>query len=75
MLDKAVFAVAALYVGKMRNDFQVFSHGQRVYNEAIFLLRNKIQGGSYDSDIIYTTLIFQEIEVSNEYCHRNQALY
>lgn len=66
MLDRAVFAISSLYIGKMKDDFRLFNYGQLMYNEAIQLLRNKICRGSYDKEIVYTTLIFQEIEVTKE---------
>jgi hypothetical protein len=63
MLEKAITAVSCLYLGKMKGDKRLFYYGLQLYTDAIRLLLNAIYRGSHDNEIIYTTVIFQEIEV------------
>jgi hypothetical protein len=63
MLDKAIAALACFYLGKLRNDKRLFHHGIQLYNSAIRHLSTMMSQNNYCDDIVYTTIVFQEIEV------------
>jgi hypothetical protein len=63
MLDKAIAALACFYLGKLRNDKRLFHHGILLYNSAIRHLSTMMSQNNYCDDIVYTTIVFQEIEV------------
>ncbi|GLI74773.1 hypothetical protein PoHVEF18_003021 [Penicillium ochrochloron] len=63
MLDKAIAALACFYLGKLRNDKRVFHHGILLYNSAIRHLSTMMSQNNYCDDIVYTTIVFQEIEL------------
>lgn len=65
MLDKAIAALACFYLGKQRKDDRLFHHGIQLYNSAIRHLSIMMSQNNYCDDIVYTTIVFQEIEV----CH------
>lgn len=63
MLDKAIAALACFYLGKLRKDDRLFRHGLQLYNSAIRHLSIMMRQNTYCDDIVYTTIVFQEIEV------------
>lgn len=63
MLDKAIAALACFYLGKLRKDDRLFRHGLQLYNSAIRHLSTMMRQNNYCDDIVYTTIVFQEIEV------------
>jgi hypothetical protein len=63
MLDTAITAISCVYLGKIKNDGRVFGHGLQLYNRAIQDMSSMICQNVYTDDIIYTSVIFQEIEV------------
>lgn len=63
MLDKAIAALCCFYLGKLRNDKRLFHHGIQLYNSAIRHLSTMMSQNNYCDDIVYTTIVFQEIEV------------
>ena len=63
MLDKAIAALACFYLGKLRKDDRLFRHGLQLYNSAIRHLSIMMRQNNYCDDIVYTTIVFQEIEV------------
>ncbi|KAJ5100123.1 hypothetical protein N7532_007124 [Penicillium argentinense] len=72
MLEYAISAIACIYWGKLNHDKRVFQHGIQLYNVAIRHVSNMITRDAYCDDIIYATVIFQEIETC--YCpHDLQA--
>jgi hypothetical protein len=70
MLDKAIAALACFYLGKLRKDNRLFNHGIQLYNSAIRHLSVMMSQNSYCDDIVYTTIVFQEIEVCRGCCTR-----
>ncbi|CEJ61445.1 hypothetical protein PMG11_09979 [Penicillium brasilianum] len=62
MLDKAIAALACFYLGKQRKDDRLFHHGIQLYNSAIRHLSIMMSQNNYCDDIVYTTIVFQEIE-------------
>ncbi|KAJ5151220.1 uncharacterized protein N7482_010472 [Penicillium canariense] len=70
MLENALSAIACCYLGKLRRDDPVFRHGLQLYNAAIRDMSSMINKDDYCDDIIYTTVIFQEIET----CYSPQGL-
>ncbi|KAJ5669055.1 hypothetical protein N7462_010125 [Penicillium macrosclerotiorum] len=72
MLQKAVSAISCAYLGKLNNDDRIFQYGIQLYNIAIRHMSSMISRDAYSDDIIYTTVIFQELETC--YCpHGLQA--
>ncbi|OQE18639.1 hypothetical protein PENSTE_c017G00673 [Penicillium steckii] len=62
MLEKAICAVSSFYIGKMIGDTRLFNYGLQMYTEAMRILRRNIQLGFFGNEMIYTAVIFQEIE-------------
>jgi hypothetical protein len=63
MLETAITAISCVYLGKLKTDSRVLRHGLQLYNQAIQDMSSMICRNIYTDDIIYTTVIFQEIEV------------
>lgn len=63
MLDTAITAISCVYLGKIKNDGRVFGYGLQLYNRAIQDMSSMICQNIHTDDIIYTSVIFQEIEV------------
>lgn len=66
MLDKTLSAISCLYLGKATRDDRMSKHGIQLYNTAIRHMSNMISRDSFTEEILYTAVIFQEIESS--YC-------
>lgn len=64
MLEKALAALACVYLGKQNRDERFLKYGVQLYNSAIRSMAGMITRDAYCDDIIYTTVVFQEIEVS-----------
>lgn len=68
MLETACSALACVFLGKIRHDEQLLQYGVRLYNQAIRHLVYAINHnayGSYTEDIVYTCVIFQQVQVGN----------
>ncbi|KAK5796020.1 hypothetical protein VI817_005305 [Penicillium citrinum] len=63
MLDKTLSSISCLYLGKVYHDTHMFKYGLQLYNGAIRLMSNMISRDNFNEDIVYTAVIFQEIEV------------
>ncbi|KAJ5682701.1 hypothetical protein N7462_005866 [Penicillium macrosclerotiorum] len=66
MLETAISAISCAYLGKLKRDKRVFQHGIQLYNVAIRQMSSMINQDYFCDDIIYTTIIFQEMELC--YC-------
>ncbi|CAI7616690.1 unnamed protein product [Penicillium manginii] len=66
MLDMTLSAITCLYMGKARKDDRMSKHGLQLYNGAIRHLSSMISRDVFSEDIVYTAVLFQEIESS--YC-------
>lgn len=64
MLEKSLAALACAWLGKQNNDAGLLKYGVQLYNVAIRQMASLITRDAYSDDIIYTTVLFQEIEVS-----------
>lgn len=64
MLDKTLSAITCLYIGKARQDDRMSKHGLQLYNGAIRHLSSMISRDVFSEEIVYTAVLFQEIEVS-----------
>lgn len=67
MLEKSLAALSCAYLGKQNRDDRLLKYGVQLYNSAIRHMANMITRDAYSDDIIYTTVIFQEIEVNYSY--------
>lgn len=63
MLETAITAISCVYLGKIKNNSRVLRHGLQLYNQAIKDMSSMICKNAYMDDIIYTSVIFQEMEV------------
>ncbi|KAJ5721257.1 uncharacterized protein N7483_009191 [Penicillium malachiteum] len=63
MLEKALAAVSCIYLGKITNNDSVLRHGVTLYNQAIRILANMLRRGLVTDDVLYTTVVFQVLEV------------
>lgn len=63
MLEKSLTALACAYLGKRNHDAHLLKYGVQLYNSAIRLMGSMITRDAYCDDIIYSTVLFQEIEV------------
>lgn len=62
MLMKSLAALSCAYIGKQNYDQNILRYGLQLYNSAIRQMAAMINRDTYCDDIIYTTVIFQEIE-------------
>lgn len=67
MLMKSLAALSCAYIGKQNYDQNILRYGLQLYNSAIRQMAAMINRDTYCDDIIYTTVIFQEIEVSGNF--------
>jgi hypothetical protein len=66
MLEISCSALACVFLGKMRHDQRLLQYGVRLYNNAIgYLVRamNQNHHDSYNEDIVYTCVVFQQVQV------------
>jgi hypothetical protein len=63
MLESAITAISCVYLGKSKSHSQILRYGLQLYNQAIQEMSSMICRNIHTDDIIYTTVIFQEIEV------------
>jgi hypothetical protein len=64
MLEKSLAALACAWLGKRNKDAGLLKYGVQLYNSAIKKMGSMITRDIYSDDIIYCTVLFQEIEVS-----------
>lgn len=64
MLEKSLAALACAWLGKQNKDAGLLKYGVQLYNSAIKQMGSMITRDVYTDDIIYCTVLFQEIEVS-----------
>ncbi|KAJ5174713.1 uncharacterized protein N7482_000590 [Penicillium canariense] len=62
MLERAISAVSCLYMGKMNNDDHLYNYGLDLYGTAIRSVKNNIYRNAWNAEIVYTAVIFQELE-------------
>lgn len=63
MVEKAICALACIFMGRQEANHQLLVHGVSLYNSAIRSLATMLCRNPSHEDIVYTTYIFQEIEV------------
>ncbi|KAJ5669442.1 hypothetical protein N7462_010512 [Penicillium macrosclerotiorum] len=63
MLEKAFSALSCVFLGSVHKDEHMLQHGVSLYNQAIQHLANAINRSSYSDDVVYTCVIFQQIQV------------
>jgi hypothetical protein len=66
MLERAISAVSCLYMGKMNKDDHMYNYGLDLYGTAIRSVKNNIYRNAWNAEIVYTAVIFQELEVSGD---------
>jgi hypothetical protein len=66
MLERAISAVSCLYMGKMNNDDHMYNYGLDLYGTAIRSVKNNIYRNAWNAEIVYTAVIFQELEVRRD---------
>ncbi|KAJ5082815.1 hypothetical protein N7532_011858 [Penicillium argentinense] len=62
MLEKTISSVSCLFLGKINHDDRMFNQGLRLYNSAVRQMAKMISQDAYSDDLVYTAVIFQEIE-------------
>lgn len=65
MLQKAISALSCVFLGKLHGDKPVLQYGVSLYNEAIHEMSKTISRRHYSTDLVYTCIIFEQIEVRN----------
>jgi hypothetical protein len=63
MLERACSALSCVFLGKIYHNQQILQHGLRLYNQAIRQVAYAISRNAYNDDIVYTCVIFQQIQV------------
>ncbi|KAJ5263261.1 hypothetical protein N7478_010866 [Penicillium angulare] len=64
LLDRAVIALAAAWVGKMKNDEVLKHQGTELYSNAIHLLARRLSDGSLPTaDVLFAVVIFMNYEI------------
>jgi hypothetical protein len=66
MLERAISAVSCLYMGKINNDDHMYNYGLDLYGTAIRSVKNNIYRNAWNAEIVYTAVIFQELEVRRD---------
>ncbi|KAJ5113815.1 hypothetical protein N7456_002349 [Penicillium angulare] len=64
LIEKAITALACLFLGKKNNHHRLVSHGIRLYNEAICIMTRLINRNIYTDEILYAAFTFQELAAS-----------
>lgn len=64
MLEEAVVAVSSISLGKMNRDDSLVHRGVASYNQSIRLMSNMIQQNMLTEELLFATVTFQMIEVS-----------
>ncbi|OJJ45127.1 hypothetical protein ASPZODRAFT_27137 [Penicilliopsis zonata CBS 506.65] len=62
MLEKALSALPCVFLGKIHSDNHLLQHGLQLYNSAIQYMLYFISRKAYTDDIIYTCVIFLQIQ-------------
>lgn len=63
MLEKANSALSCVFLGKLHQDRPLLRYGLRLYNQAIQDMLNALRRKAYSNDIVYTCMLFGQIEV------------
>lgn len=63
MLEKALSALSCVFLGKIHHDEHALQYGLRLYNHAMQDMSRTITRNTYTDDIIYTCVVFQQIQV------------
>lgn len=68
LLDRAIAALASVFVGKKFNDDRMINNGIRIYNQAIRIFARLIPRSEIPvQEILCVNLVFQLYEVSQPY--------
>lgn len=63
MLELALSALSCVFLGKTHHDGQFLQHGLQLYNRAICYMSNVISRNVYTDDMVYTSVVFQQLQV------------
>lgn len=63
MLEQAISAVSCVFLGKVDGNDNMLRHGLQLYNSSIRHMSRILSRDAYSADLVYTSMIFQEIEV------------
>lgn len=64
MLQRALSAIASVYIARTNNDERLSHHGIQLYNSSMRSMSKMLCTKSHTEDALYATIIFQMIEVS-----------
>lgn len=64
LFQKSLTAWACISLGKTKGDKDVLQYGVRLYNQAIPLMSCMMRQDPYQDDILYSLMIWTELEVS-----------
>ena len=65
MLEMALSALSCIFLGKIRHNEPLFQHGLQLYNRGIRHMSNILGGKMYNDDMVYTSVVFQQIQVGS----------
>ncbi|KAJ5609882.1 hypothetical protein N7528_009148 [Penicillium herquei] len=63
LLERALFAVSAISLGKLHRDDALLHSGIVAYNDSIRIMLDMIQQNALSEDVLFATVTFQMIEV------------
>lgn len=72
MLEKAISAISCIFLGKMDRNDNLLRHGLGLYNNAIKHMSTTLKRKAYSEDVLYTSMIFQELEVKSCTCRSTE---
>lgn len=68
MLEKSIAAISCIFLGKVNHNDNLLRHGLGLHNNAIKHMSNTLGRKAYNEDVLYTSMIFQELEVKPFTC-------
>lgn len=63
LLQKTIVAISCVYLGKVQGDESMLRHGAQLYNNGLGIMSRMLSRQLYTDELLYTAMIFQELEV------------
>lgn len=64
MLEQAISAISCVFLGKLDRDDRMLQQGVQSYNSAIRHMTRMLSRKDYSDELLYVSVIFQELEVT-----------
>lgn len=75
MLDQAISAISCVFLGKLDSDARMLQHGVQLYGSAIWYMSRHLERRIYNCELLYVSVIFQELEVMSDASVQTQQIY